>query len=90
MMEITDELILVVLSFACGAASAWMCLSSTGLRKISANFGPKEAGRRRPGQGPERRRNDGHSGGIYHWGIRGEHCGYLHIVLVFRECQMEG
>nr|DAX60331.1 MAG TPA: Protein arginine N-methyltransferase SFM1 [Caudoviricetes sp.] len=23
-------------------------------------------------------------------GIRGEHCGYLHIVLVFRECQTEG
>lgn len=28
MMEITDELILVVLSFACGAASAWMCLEN--------------------------------------------------------------
>lgn len=24
------------------------------------------------------------------WNIRGGHCGYLHIVLVFRECQMEG
>lgn len=27
MMEITDELILVVLSFACGVATAWMCLA---------------------------------------------------------------
>lgn len=26
-MEITDELILVVLSFACGIATAWMCLA---------------------------------------------------------------
>lgn len=25
-MEVTDELILVVLSFACGVASAWICL----------------------------------------------------------------
>lgn len=27
-MEITDELIVIVLAFACGAASAWMCLEN--------------------------------------------------------------
>lgn len=53
-------------------------------------FELKEDGPRRQEQGPERRRDDGHSDGIYHWDIRGEHCGYLHIVLVFRECQTEG
>ena len=68
---------MVIVRNVYGAIYTEMRLSSTGLRKISANFGPKEAGRRR---------DDGHSGGIYHWGIRGEHCGYLHIVLVFREC----
>lgn len=27
-MEITDELIVIAVSFACGAASAWMCLEN--------------------------------------------------------------
>lgn len=27
-MEVTDELIIIAVSFACGAASAWMCLEN--------------------------------------------------------------
>lgn len=27
-MEMTDELIIIAVSFACGAASAWMCLEN--------------------------------------------------------------
>lgn len=34
-MEVTDELILVVLSFACGVASAWICLENR-MNEISA------------------------------------------------------
>lgn len=27
-MEVTDELIIIAVSFACGAASAWMCIEN--------------------------------------------------------------
>lgn len=36
-MEMTDELIIIAVSFACGAASAWMCLENR-INEINAEM----------------------------------------------------